>query len=292
MGDFGIFSDVLPLFLGQEKLLILNRIISRSEITAPANLSNGRAADYFKEVYLGPPEQVFAVFAEYQAEPALFNVWTAGSWSESVWGSGITDNVLVLRESGWFLIVYQPPGLQNEPLLKTDFYVFRMTTHAEPTTDKYGLNIYDIAGNLQYHSGWHVLRAKKSVPLPSLNAPEGNSQRGTSVIVFSLNENDYIMSPSRQPVVDWQGLYGLKTDVGANKLVNIGYAYSVRGYGNGSLAYTAYFAPFIFADKLGYSLAHAGFGGHLASAVDNDGRARGWIHSAISMPLIIDKPIL
>ena len=53
MSDYGVFSDELPLFLGQEKLMIFERKIALRDIKEEWWNNNGGAARNYKRILLG-----------------------------------------------------------------------------------------------------------------------------------------------------------------------------------------------------------------------------------------------
>lgn len=277
MAEYGLHLSHLPLFLGQEKLMILDRKVSRASITQAANWKNTLKINQHKELYLGAVGDVFSVFAHYKAKP---HVCTLGQKTDGhfTWHgvSGLTDNMVMLRENGWYLVVYQPRNIPTH-LLDTDFYVYRMARTNETVSDKYGLNVYDGNGNIQYHSGWHTLRLSHSVADLYIIAENGDFRTNTVMengiardrsdnkILFSMRDHDFVHGRDIQVLADWQFKYGIKRHVGANKMVNIGYHVSGNGndYQNGKLVGSSvFYSPVIADSHLCLSLSYAHLGQH------------------------------
>ena len=78
MIDYGIYSDELPLFLGQEKLMIFERKIALRDIKEEWWNSNRGAVSIYKRILLGPASNTYAVFADYKSKHDFFSLWAGG----------------------------------------------------------------------------------------------------------------------------------------------------------------------------------------------------------------------
>lgn len=277
MAEYGLHLSNLPLFLGQERLMILDRKVARNSITQQSYWRNILKGNQHKELHLGGIADTFVVFAHYKTKPEIhtLNTRVDGQWTwHSV--SGLTDNLLVLRDNAWYLVVYNPSNIAAH-LLDTDFYIYRLARHNEITHDVYGLNVYDAAGTIQYHSGWHTLRLTHSIADLYVIAENGDfkthtvMENGTAMdrsdnkILFSMRDHEFVHSRDIQALVDWQFRYGMKRFVGSNKMVNIGYHVSGSGsdYQNNTLVHsTAFYSPIIADGHLSLSLSYIYLGGN------------------------------
>ena len=253
MLEYGLSSRDIPLFLGQEKLMLLERVIRHADITDKTGASGGSYyggvyTDYtvHRRILLGSANNTYVVFADYkQTDPDTFMSWDvlrrAGRGSIKFnYLSSITDNSLILDNGNWYLLVFS-----NGRKLDIDFYVYKAEISGEQTQN-YGLNVYRTDSSLAYHSGWNILRARHVLhELPP---------------VRDYAQNIPILGEKNGRLVNLQATRG-KVFVGEGKLVSIGYAAQVdeilydppRGFGYG--VDPIRLAPFLKNGKLGYALA-------------------------------------
>lgn len=287
MLEYGLSSRDIPLFLGQEKLMLLERVIRHADITDKAGASGGSYyggvyTDYtvHRRILLGSAENTYVVFADYkQVDPNIFMSWdalrNAGRGSIKFnYLSGITDNSLILDNGNWYLLVFS-----DGRKVDIDFYVYK----AENTgiqSQNYGLNVYRPDGSLAYHSGWNILRARHVLhELP----PVRNDIQDIPILG---QRNDQLLN--------LQASKG-KVFVGGDKLVSIGYAAQVdkivydspRGFGYG--VHPIRFAPFLKNGGLGYSLAFLCSGEEDPLSVANTFYAESLFTTGNPI-IVIDKP--
>ena len=265
MADYGIFSDELPLFLGQEKLMIFERKIALKDIREEWWSRNGGAARNYKRVLLGPSSNTYAVFADYKSDYDFFSAWSGGGFSipgaglpnisDSVFMAGKTDNSLLLEGGNWYLMAFSPQDVaqQRPDILDTDFYVYR-TVDTAAATDLYGLNVYRSDGSLAYHSGWNIVRARHVYHNIRRVTAQGLKGRGVA-----LWRRAAAATPSFVPIEDMQAA-GRSTAVGSNKLVSIGHVYHASSYWDRPQNEFVRFAPYLKDGLLGYAVAFASCG--------------------------------
>lgn len=293
MADYGVFSDELPLFLGQEKLMIFERKIALKDIKeAWWNGNNRGATRYYKRVLLGPSSNTYAVFADYKSNYDIFSAWGGGGFSipgsglpnisDSVFMAGKTDNSLLLDNGNWYLLAFSPDDMaQDSEVLDTDFYIYR-TVDTATTTDLYGLNVYRPDGSLAYHSGWNIVRARHvyhNVRRVTAKGLQGNG--------VALWRRATTPTPSEVRIVDMQAV-GRNMNVGPNKLVSIGHVLHAENYWGRPQNEFVRFAPYLKDGLLGYAVAFASCG--YTSPTDAEQLAA-WRSEATGNPIIvIDKP--
>lgn len=257
---YGLLSTDLPLFLGGERLFLFDKKIAKANITDDY-LAGGKvvpASRIFKQIKLANADQVITVFADYVTDSNYYRVWAGGGYggigsipavADIVMGSSITDNRLILRRDGWYLLT------PNTPADKVDFYVYRQAQTAE-ATERYGLNIYDAKGKLQYHSGWNILRAHTIIEPknPSVNNGEGWTN-WQGIKLFKVRGGAQEMH-----IDDYMKYQAGYIHVGENKLVNIVYFQSFSFHSRDARSFwgqgKGYLAPFLHQGRLSLSLAH------------------------------------
>lgn len=258
--NYGVFIDDLPLVLGTEKLLMFQRKINRSEITK-RYITEGKLAEWYREIRLGGREQVFQVFVEHgKMMPYTYTGWTGGGWGgiagytpridDACFVSNANDNFLQLREDGWYLVVFNlPHDKLGEFATVKDFYVYCLTDRAAQT-DRYGVNVYRPDGNLLYHSGWDLMRVRqriepKAIGLPAPFRLVANPPRDD---VYGLAMHDFLS--------EQEGFY-----VGEDKLVNIGFVLSADYNGNSGAYFKSRgrvnFTAVLYGGRLRLSMCHA-----------------------------------
>lgn len=292
MVDYGIYSDELPLFLGQEKLMIFERKIALKDIKEEWWNKNGGASRIYKRILLGPASNTYSVFADYKSSNDFFSLWSGGGFSiagsglpnisDAVFIAGKTDNSLLLDNGNWYLLAFSPRDAAQYPkILDTDFYVYR-TVDTASATDTYGLNVYRPDGSLAYHSGWNILRARHVYH--NIRRVNANGQIGNGVAMWR-RANTYV--PSEVQIVDIQAA-GRSIEVGNNKLVSIGHVLQADSFWIRPQNEFVRFAPYLQDGLLGYAVAFASCG--FTSPTDAEQLAA-WEGDATGNPIIvIDKP--
>ena len=265
MADYGIFSDELPLFLGQEKLMIFERKIALKDIKETWWNNNKGAAQNYKRILLGPSSNTYTVFADYKSDHDIFSLWSGGGFnipgvglpniSDSVFMAGRTDNSLLLENGNWYLMAFSPQDVaqQRPDILDTDFYVYR-TVDTAAATDAYGLNVYRPDGSLAYHSGWNIVRARHVYH--DIRAVTAQGLNGNGVALW---RRATAATPSFVPIEDMQAAER-STAVGSNKLVSIGHTYHAESYWDKVQSEFVRFAPYLKDGLLGYAVAFASCG--------------------------------
>lgn len=264
MSDYGLFSDELPLFLGQEKLMIFERKIALKDIKEEWWNKNGGAARNYKRVLLGTSSNTYAVFADYKSNHDFFSLWSGGGFSlpgsglpnisDSVFMAGETDNSLLLDNGNWYLLAFSPRDAAQYPeVLDTDFYIYR-TVDTAAATDLYGLNVYRPDGSLAYHSGWDIVRARHvyhNIRIVTAKGLKGNG--------VALWRRATTPTPSPVRIIDMQA-EGRNIEVGSNKLVSIGHVLHAENYWDKPQNEYVRFAPYLKDGLLGYAVAFASCG--------------------------------
>ena len=264
MADYGVFSDELPLFLGQEKLMIFERKIALRDIKEEWRSNTGAATRNYKRILLGSSGNTYMVFADYKSNFDFFSVWSGGGFnlpgaglpniSDSIFMAGKTDNSLLLENGHWYLLAFSPEwAAQNPEVLDTDFYVYR-TVDTSAVTDNYGLNVYRSDGSLAYHSGWNLVRARNVYH----NIPRVSSQ-GLRYNGFAMWRRSMTPSPSMVKIEDMQAA-GRSLNVGEGKLVSIGHVFHGANYWDKYQREFVRFAPYLKNGLLGYAVAFASCG--------------------------------
>lgn len=297
MSEYGVFSNDLPLFLGQEKLMIFERKIALKDITGEWWNRNGGAAGNYKRILLGSSSNTYAVFADYKSNHDFFSLWSGGGFSlpgsglpnisDSIFLAGKTDNSLLLDNGNWYLLAFSPEGVaQNRPdILDTDFYIYKTVSTAEEM-DLYGLNIYRPDGSLAYHSGWNIVRASHVY----YNIPRAHAK-----MAFSEHNGVALWRKADTRVVSFVQIQDLQAsqrniEVGRNKLVSIGHVLHADGYWQRPQNEFARLAPYLKDGFLGYAVAFASCG---YTPPDYEQQVASWSSSATGNPIIIiDKPII
>lgn len=264
MADYGVFSDELPLFLGQEKLMIFERKIALRDIKEAWWNNNGGAVRHYKRILLGPAKNTYAVFADYKSNYDFFSLWSGGGFSlpgsglpnisDSVFMAGKTDNSLLLDNGNWYLLAFSPNDIAQYPeVLDTDFYIYR-TVDTAVATDLYGLNVFRPDGSLGYHSGWNIVRARNVYH--NIQRVPAQGLRGKGLALWRRATTP-VPSPIR--VEDMQAA-GRSTSVGSNKLVSIGHVLHAEHYWDRPQNEYVRFAPYLKDGLLGYAVAFASCG--------------------------------
>nr|DAQ46986.1 MAG TPA: hypothetical protein [Caudoviricetes sp.] len=265
MADYGLFSDELPLFLGQEKLMIFERKIALKDIKEIWwNGNNRGAVRNYKRILLGPSNNTYTVFADYKSSYDVFSMWNGGgfnipgsglpNFSDSIFMAGKTDNSLLLDNGNWYLLAFSPNNIAQYPeSLDTDFYIYR-TVDTEVAKDLYGLNVYRPDGSLAYHSGWNIVRARHVYY--NIQRVTAQGLRGNGVALWRITTT---RTPSLVPIEDIQAA-GRSTAVGHNKLVNIGHVLHAESYWDKPQNEYVRFAPYLKDGLLGYAVAFASCG--------------------------------
>lgn len=292
MSDYGVFSDELPLFLGQEKLMIFERKIALKDIKEEWWNNNGGAARIYKRILLGPSSNTYAVFADYKSNNDFFSLWSGGGFSlpgsglpnisDSVFIAGKTDNSLLLDEGNWYLLAFSPRDAAQYPeVLDTDFYIYR-TVDTAAATDLYGLNVYRPDGSLGYHSSWNIVRARHvyhNIRRVTAKGLEGNG------VAMWRRATTYV--PSEVQIVDIQAA-GRSIEVGSDKLVSIGHVLHADSFWRRPQNEFVRFAPYLKDGLLGYAVAFASCG---FTPPTYDEQLAAWVGYATGNPIIvIDKP--
>lgn len=293
MSDYGVFSDELPLFLGQEKLMIFERKIALKDIRETWWNGNNRGATrHYKRILLGPSSNTYMVFADYKSNFDFFSVWDGGGFnlpgaglpniSDSIFMAGKTDNSLLLENGHWYLLAFSPEGAAQHPeVLDTDFYVYR-TVDTSAATDKYGLNVYRSDGSLAYHSGWNLVRARHVYHNIHRVSAQGLKYNGVAMWRQSMTP-----SPSMVEIEDMQAA-GRSLNVGEGKLVSIGHVFHGTNYWDRYQREFVRFAPYLKDGLLGYAVAFASCGfthPHYAKQVSATGG-----YPTGNPIIVIDKP--
>lgn len=264
MADYGVFSDELPLFLGQEKLMIFERKIALRDIKEEWWNNNGGAARNYKRVLLGSSSNTYMVFADYKSNFDFFSVWSGGGFSlpgsglpnisDSVFMAGKTDNSLLLDNGNWYLFAFSPGNAAQYPeVLDTDFYIYR-TVDTAVAKDLYGLNVYRPDGSLAYHSGWNLVRVRNvyhNIPTVSAQVLKYNG--------VAMWQQSMTPSPSMVKIEDMQAA-GRSLNVGEGKLVSIGHVFHGENYWDRYQSEFVRFAPYLKNGLLGYAVAFASCG--------------------------------
>ena len=264
MVDYGIYSDELPLFLGQEKLMIFERKIALKDIKEEWWNNNGGAVRNYKRVLLGSSSNTYAVFADYKSKYDYFSLWDGGGFSlpgsglpnisDSVFMAGETDNSLLLDNGNWYLLAFSPRDAAQYPeVLDTDFYIYR-TVDTAAATDLYGLNVYRPDGSLAYHSGWNIVRARHVYH--NIRRVTAKGEIGSGVAMWR-RATTYV--PSDVQIVDIQAA-GRSVEVGSNKLVSIGHVLQADSFWRRPQNEFVRFAPYLKDGLLGYAVAFASCG--------------------------------
>lgn len=292
MSDYGVFSDELPLFLGQEKLMIFERKIALKDITETWWNNNGGAVNCYRRILLGPASNTYSVFADYKSDGDMFFSWSGGGFNiggsglpsvgDSVFMAGKTDNSLLLENGNWYLLAFNPDGAaRNTEKLNTDFYVYRTANTSEGASD-YGLNVYREDGTLAYHSDWNIIRAREV--RHEISRVMANGEKGRGVAMWRKSSSTM---PSFVNVEDTQAA-GRGIEVGSDKLVSIGHVFHATNYWDKFQSEYVRFAPYLKDGRLGYAVAFASCGQipptYLNQVVAYNGRPTG------NPIIVIDKP--
>lgn len=292
MSNYGVFSDELPLFLGQEKLMIFERKIALKDIKEEWWNKNGGASRIYKRILLGPSSNTYAVFADYKSNHDFFSLWSGGGFSlpgsglpnisDSVFMAGKTDNSLLLENGNWYLFAFSPRDVAQYPeILDTDFYIYR-TVDTAAATDLYGLNVYRPDGSLAYHSGWNIVRARHVYH--NIRRVTAKSERGNGVAMWR-RATTYV--PSEVQIVDMQA-EGRSLEVGNNKLVSIGHVLQADSFWDRPQNEFVRFAPYLKDGLLGYAVAFASCGFTPPTYAE---QLSAWGGNATGNPIIIiNKP--
>lgn len=264
MTDYGVFSDELPLFLGQEKLMIFERKIALKDIKEEWWNKNGGAVRIYKRILLGPSSNTYAVFADYKSNHDFFSLWSGGGFSlpgsglpnisDSVFMAGKTDNSLLLDNGNWYLLAFSPRDVAQYPkVLDTDFYIYR-TVDTAAATDLYGLNVYRPDGSLAYHSDWNLIRAREV--RHEISRVMANGEKGKGIAMWRKSSST---TPSFVNIEDTQAA-GRGIEVGSDKLVSIGHVFHATDYWDKFQSEYVRFAPYLKDGRLGYAVAFASCG--------------------------------
>ena len=292
VSDYGLFSDDLPLFLGQEKLMIFERKIALKDIKEEWWNKNGGAVRNYKRILLGPSSNTYAVFADYKSNYDFFSLWSGGGFSlpgsglpnisDSVFMAGKTDNSLLLDNGNWYLFAFSPGNAAQYPeVLDTDFYIYR-TVDTAAAKDLYGLNVYRPDGSLAYHSGWNIIRARHVYH--NIRRVTAKDSRGRSIALWRRATT---ATPSPVRIEDMQAA-GRSVEVGSNKLVSIGHVLHTEGYWDRPQNEYVRLAPYLKDGLLGYAVAFASCG---YTPPEYQKQVSAWMSSATGNPIIIiDKP--
>lgn len=292
MTDYGLFSDDLPLFLGQEKLMIFERKIALKDIKEEWWNNNGGAVRIYKRILLGPASNTYSVFADYKSSNDFFSLWSGGGFSiagsglpnisDSVFIAGKTDNSLLLDKGNWYLLVFSPRDTAQYPeLLDTDFYIYRTVDTAE-VVDVYGLNIYRPDGLLGYHSSWNIVRARHV--FHNIKRVTAKGENGNGVAMWKRATTSV---KSEVQIVDLQAA-GRSIEVGSDKLVSIGHALHADSFWRRPQSECVRFAPYLKDGLLGYAVAFASCGFTPPTYAE---QLSAWGGYATGNPIIvIDKP--
>ena len=292
MSDYGVFSDELPLFLGQEKLMIFERKIALRDIKEEWWNNNGGAVRNYKRILLGSSSNTYMVFADYKSNFDFFSLWSGGGFSipgsglpnisDSVFMAGKTDNSLLLDNGNWYLLAFSPRDAAQYPeVLDTDFYIYQ-TVDTAAATDLYGLNVYRPDGSLAYHSGWNIVRARHVYH--NIRRVTAQGLRGNGVALWRRATTP---TPSEVRIVDMQA-EGRSIEVGSNKLVSIGHVYHADGYWDRPQSEFVRFAPYLKDGMLGYAVAFASCGFTPPDYAEQV--ASGMGYPTGSPIIVIDKP--
>ena len=294
MSNYGVFSDELPLFLGQEKLMIFERKIALKDIKEEWWNKNGGAARIYKRILLGSSSNTYAVFADYKSNHDFFSLWSGGGFSlpgsglpnisDSVFMAGKTDNSLLLDNGKWYLLAFSPRDVAQYPeILDTDFYIYR-TVDTAAATDLYGLNVFRPDGSLGYHSGWNIVRARHVYHNIRRTTVKMSDGRTNGVALWRRTSTP---TPSEVRIVDMQA-EGRNTEVGSNKLVSIGHVLHAENYWDRPQNEFVRFAPYLKDGLLGYAIAFASCG---YTPPEYEEQVAAWIGYVTGNPIIvIDKP--
>lgn len=292
MSDYGLFSDELPLFLGQEKLMIFERKIALKDIKEEWWNKNSGAARNYKRVLLGTSSNTYAVFADYKSNHDFFSLWSGGGFSlpgsglpnisDSVFMAGKTDNSLLLDNGNWYLLAFSPRDAAQYPeALDTDFYIYR-TVDTAAATDLYGLNVYRPDGSLAYHSGWDIVRARHVYH--NIQRVTAKGLKGNGVALWRRATT---ATPSPVRIEDMQAA-GRSMEVGSNKLVSIGHVLHAENYWDRPQNEFVRFAPYLKDGLLGYAVAFASCG--FTPPEDTQQLAALMWYPAGNPIIVIDKP--
>ena len=292
MADYGVFSNELPLFLGQEKLMIFERKIALKDITETWWNNNGGAVKCYRRILLGSAENTYSVFADYKSDGDMFFAWSGGGFNiggsglpsiaDSVFMAGKTDNSLLLENGNWYLLAFNPDGVaKNAEILNTDFYVYRTVNTSERVSD-YGLNVYREDGTLAYHSDWNLIRAREV--RHEISRVMANGEKGRGIAMW---RKPSATIPSFVNIEDTQAA-GRGIEVGRDKIVSIGHVFHATDYWDKFQSEYVRFAPYLKDGRLGYAVAFASCGQihptYLNQVVAYNGRPTG------NPIIVIDKP--
>lgn len=292
MADYGVFSNELPLFLGQEKLMIFERKIALKDITETWWNNNGGAVKCYRRILLGSAENTYSVFADYKSDGDMFFAWSGGGFNiggsglpsiaDSVFMAGKTDNSLLLENGNWYLLAFNPDGVaKNAEILNTDFYVYRTVNTSERVSD-YGLNVYREDGTLAYHSDWNLIRAREV--RHEISRVMANGEKGRGIAMWRKSS---AAIPSFVNIEDTQAA-GRGIEVGRDKIVSIGHVFHATDYWDKFQSEYVRFAPYLKDGRLGYAVAFASCGQihptYLNQVVAYNGRPTG------NPIIVIDKP--
>lgn len=292
MADYGVFSDELPLFLGQEKLMIFERKIALRDIKEEWWNNNGGAARNYRRILLGSSSNTYMVFADYKSNFDFFSEWSGGGFSlpgsglpnisDSVFMAGKTDNSLLLDSGNWYLLAFSPRDAAQYPeVLDTDFYIYR-TVDTAAATDLYGLDVYRPDGSLAYHSGWNIVRARHVYH--NIRRVTAKGLKGNGVALWRRATTP---TPSPVRVEDMQAV-GRSMEVGSNKLVSIGHVLHAESYWDRPQNEYVRFAPYLKDGLLGYAVAFASCG--FTPPEDAQQLAALMWYSTGNPIIVIDKP--
>ena len=220
--SYGIFSDALPLFVGEEQVLVFEKMLSYNAISDRFK-TKSPAARYYKEIKISPPWEYPFVFVDHSYIPSIYGGWTGGGTgnggginiSDVVFFGTYTDSQVVYRPDGWYLIVFKPDGGNSS--YNANYYVFKSLDQVtNKRQEPYGVNIYSTSGKLLYHSGWGIVRLNTAINVTAeifRGQPRGPNGRGT--LCLGLGDGNLPR--------DILAIEGKKINVGPNKLVSVGY---------------------------------------------------------------------
>ena len=220
--NYGIFSDALPLFVGNEQVLIFEKMVKYESILDKFKTTSP-AAKYYKEIKISPPGEYPFVFAEHNYTPSAYKGWTGGgirngggiNISGIVFFGTYTDAQVVYRSDGWYLIVFKPDGDNSN--YSANYYVFKSLDQVKnKKQEKYGINIYSSAGKMLYHSGWDIVRLKTALKVTQdifRGQPVNQHNKGILCLATERYNTPKDILPTE----------GKKIYVGEDKLVSVGY---------------------------------------------------------------------
>ncbi|WP_109092188.1 hypothetical protein [Aggregatibacter kilianii] len=234
---FGIYSDALPLFLGEEQCLIFQRLIRYEEITraSTGHSELNPAQRYYKEIRLGPAHKYPLVFTECDYSPSVDKLagWNGGGTgipgsidiADTVFYANPTDAQVFLRDGSWWLSVLKPDGATSS-FYSANYYVFYRIKDAEKLPNaEYGIEISSASGQVLYRSDWDVVRPVQSIQ----ELPEQNHvNAGGFMPLFQDRYHPYDICAEK----------GRGRNVGKDKLVYLGYRGKFKHEGGHVNSYT------------------------------------------------------